>query len=67
MIKECPNHEGAFDCEAFCPICEGNQEYESDGFLPCNMCSIPVEEDVWKEELGFCQPCQAKYFGEDNE
>ena len=24
----CPNHEGAFDCTPFCPICEGNQEYE---------------------------------------
>lgn len=25
---ECPNHEGAFDCTPFCPLCEGNQEYE---------------------------------------
>jgi hypothetical protein len=23
----CPNHEGAFDCTPFCPICEGDQEY----------------------------------------
>ena len=25
---ECPAHEGSFDCTPFCPICEGNQEYE---------------------------------------
>jgi hypothetical protein len=24
---ECPNHEGAFDCNPFCNICEGEQEY----------------------------------------
>jgi hypothetical protein len=23
---ECPNHEGAFDCTPFCPLCEGEQE-----------------------------------------
>ena len=22
----CPNHEGAFDCNPFCPLCEGDQE-----------------------------------------
>lgn len=25
---ECPNHGGNFDCNPFCPICEGEQEYE---------------------------------------
>lgn len=25
-LKECPNHEGAFDCTPFCEICEGKQE-----------------------------------------
>ena len=24
----CPNHEGAWDCTPFCPLCEGEQEYE---------------------------------------
>jgi hypothetical protein len=28
MIIECPNHEGNFDCSPFCPLCEGNQEFE---------------------------------------
>jgi hypothetical protein len=28
-IIECPNHEGAFDCTPFCPLCEGEQEYEA--------------------------------------
>lgn len=23
---ECPNHEGSFDCNPFCRLCEGNQE-----------------------------------------
>jgi hypothetical protein len=66
-IKLCPEHEGAFDCTPFCRICEGNQEYESDGYLPCNrfgQCATYVEEDVWHEELGFCQPCQAMYFNQ---
>ena len=31
MIKECPNHEGHFDCTPFCKICEGEQEYSTDG------------------------------------
>jgi hypothetical protein len=25
--KECPEHEGAFDCTPFCRICKGEQEY----------------------------------------
>lgn len=25
---ECPNHAGSFDCNPFCPLCEGEQEYE---------------------------------------
>jgi hypothetical protein len=25
-MKECPNHEGNFDCTPFCPLCEGDQE-----------------------------------------
>jgi hypothetical protein len=27
-MAPCPNHEGAYDCTPFCPICEGEQEYE---------------------------------------
>lgn len=23
----CPKHEGSFDCNSFCPICEGEQGY----------------------------------------
>lgn len=25
---ECPNHNGAFDCTPFCPLCHGEQEYQ---------------------------------------
>ena len=64
-MKECPNHQGSFDCNPFCRICEGNQEYESNGYLPCNRfayCGTEVEEDVWHEELGFCVECSHLYF-----
>jgi hypothetical protein len=27
LMAECPNHEGNFDCNPFCRLCEGNQEY----------------------------------------
>lgn len=65
MMKECPNHQGAFDCNPFCRICEGDQEYAYTGFLPCNRfghCGNEVEEDIWHEELGFCVDCSNLYF-----
>ena len=64
-MKECPNHGGSFDCNPFCRICEGNQEYESNGYLPCQRyehCGAMVEEDIWHEELGFCLDCSNLYF-----
>ena len=30
----CPNHEGAFDCNPFCDICEAEQEYCPEGCDP---------------------------------
>ena len=67
-MTECPNHGGNFDCTPFCRICEGEQEYESNGYLPCNRfgdCSEYVEEDIWHEELGFCIECQHMYFNQE--
>jgi hypothetical protein len=67
-MKECPNHNGSFDCTPFCRICEGEQEYEYTGTLPCRNfghCGTDVDEDIWHEELGFCVPCQHKYFNEE--
>jgi hypothetical protein len=29
-VKECPRHEGNFDCSPFCDICEGEQEYNTE-------------------------------------
>ena len=26
-LVDCPNHDGAFDCTPFCPICAGEQAY----------------------------------------
>jgi hypothetical protein len=62
LIKVCPNHEGAFDCTPFCRICEGDQEYESTGTLPCHYCYEEIDEDVWEEELGMCVECSNKYY-----
>ncbi len=68
-IKECPMHNGSFDCTPFYRVCEGEQEYEYTGELPCiefGQCGTYVPEDIWHEELGFCQPCQEKYFSQEN-
>ena len=29
----CPNHDGAFDCNPFCKLCEGNQETDLDTLI----------------------------------
>lgn len=34
MIIECPRHEGSFDCTPFCDICQGRQEYKTEGRNP---------------------------------
>ena len=26
IVKECPNHQGDFDCTPFCELCGGEQE-----------------------------------------
>lgn len=64
-MKDCPNHNGAFDCNVFCRICQGEQEYEPTGFLPCHRfgeCGEYVEEEIWREELGFCLDCSDLYW-----
>lgn len=30
---ECPNHNGSFDCNPFCRLCEGNQEANLEAFV----------------------------------
>jgi len=70
VLKECPKHEGAFDCTPFCRICEGQQEYFSNGYLPCEnfgTCGEYVDEDIWKEELEMCLDCSNKYWSHDDE
>ena len=62
MIKDCPQHEGAYDCTPFCRICEGEQEYESTGFFPCIYCGEKLDEDIWVEEVGLCLECSNKYW-----
>lgn len=34
--------------------------------LPCQTCGLHIDADTHAEELGFCQPCQADYFSEEN-
>ena len=68
MMKECPEHEGAFDCTPFCRICQGEQEYEPTGYLPCKnfgQCGTKVDEDIWSEELGLCLECSNKYWNHE--
>lgn len=67
VVSECPNHAGSFDCTPFCRICEGEQEYEYTGFLPCNECYTDVADDVWREELGLCIDCSNKYWSHEDE
>jgi hypothetical protein len=62
MKIECPAHEGAFDCTPFCDICEGEQEYEYTDTRPCIHCEIPVDHDIWFEELKMCVDCSHKYY-----
>lgn len=33
VTVECPNHNGSFDCNPFCRLCEGNQETTLDEIL----------------------------------
>jgi len=62
MKLECPNHEGGFDCNPFCNVCEGDQEYEYTDTRPCIYCHIGVEHDIWFTELGMCVDCSNKYY-----
>lgn len=68
IIKECPNHGGSFDCNPFCRICEGEQEYEYTGKLPCvnfGICGQEIDDDIYREELGMCLDCSNKYWSHD--
>jgi len=61
---ECPNHSGSFDCNPFCGICEGNQEYNPNDMVKCQAaeCTEMLTKDTYVEELGFCVDCQNAYF-----
>jgi hypothetical protein len=61
---ECPNHQGAFDCNPFCQVCEGLQAYDPSEMMKCVVpeCKERIEKDIWVEELGFCvEDCHAYY------
>jgi hypothetical protein len=62
MQLVCPRHEGGFDCNPFCDVCEGDQEYTYTETRPCYYCQIPVEHDTWFEEGGMCIDCSNKYY-----
>jgi hypothetical protein len=67
MMKECPRHEGNFDCTPFCNVCEGEQEYEYTDTIPCRDCSTPVDHDTWFEELEMCLDCSNKFYTHEDE
>jgi len=64
MMKECPRHEGAFDCTPFCDVCEGNQEYDPTNNRGCVVpnCIETLPSEIWLEELGFCVEHSKAYF-----
>ena len=33
QLIDCPAHEGNYDCNSFCAICEGEQVYDPNGEL----------------------------------
>ena len=66
MMLVCPRHEGAFDCNPFCNVCEGEQEYEYTETMPCLYCHIPVDHDVWFEEMEMCLDCSNKYWSHED-
>jgi hypothetical protein len=61
-FRECPRHEGNFDCTPFCDVCEGRQEFEWFPEMPCRYCDTPVDTDVWFEEMEMCVDCSNKYY-----
>ena len=66
-LIECPNHEGNFDCNPFCNVCEGEQAYNPADTLPCHVpdCGEHLTKDIWLEELGFCIEHQHAYFSQE--
>ena len=47
----CPKHHGSFDCNSFCDICEGSQEY-------CPMCDEyeTNQATIYREMNNVTQP-----------
>lgn len=68
MMIECPNHDGAFDCNPFCILCEGDQEYDPNEQLPCELCRVVMlDKDVYATELGMCVDCSNGYYNHEEE
>lgn len=34
---------------------------------PCEYCKIPVDKDIWEEEMHMCIDCSHAYFDHDRE
>lgn len=55
---ECPNHAGSFDCNPFCPLCEGEQEYEDKEITSVQTkcrCEDCDAVDIYTD--GLCEEC----------
>lgn len=48
---ECPRHEGNFDCNPFCRLCEGDQEW-------CPTCDTHEHEWDTTSERTHCLVCE---------
>lgn len=34
--------------------------------LPCVWCDVPIDEDVWHEELGMCVDCSNDWYDHED-
>ena len=45
----CPNHAGSFDCNPFCELCEGEQEFNLNDYL------LEREEEAYRHHRNHAQ------------
>lgn len=66
-LIECPRHSGSFDCTPFCEVCNGNQEFDPQAIINCqvSLCTEQLTKDIYVEELGFCVEHQHAYFNHE--
>lgn len=66
-MTPCPNHDGSFDCNPFCKLCEGDQEFDPQAMITCDVpdCPEQITKDTYITELGFCVDHSHAYFNQE--